>query len=212
MTKICPICGYRNRDSAEYCEKCLFNLVETDELNPASGDEEGIEGIEGMEEGLGIYCPNGHWNPPDAKFCQVCGVPLENKDTPEELLLPPEESEEEEQGQIMKIYKLVSHDAEFLVELSLYEGKVKEMLIGRKSGKNIPDIDLTGLNGAELVSRRHASFILDGNAGEIFVMDLGSTNGTFVNGKKLESGKKTKLKIGDEILLGKTLRFVLEEG
>ena len=209
MTKICPICGYRNRDSAEYCERCLFNLSDTDDLNPKAENEEGIEG---MEEGLGVYCPNGHWNPPGAKFCQVCGVPLEDKDTQEELLLPPEESEEEEKGQIMKIYKLVSHDAEFLVELSLYKDKVKEMLIGRKSGKNIPDVDLTGLKGAEVVSRRHANLILDGNEGEIYVVDLGSTNGTFVNGEKLKPGEKIKLKIGDEILFGKGIRFVLEEG
>lgn len=206
MTKICPICGYRNRDSAEYCEKCLFNLSEENELSMEAQDQEGLDTL---EEGLGIYCPNGHWNPPDAKFCQVCGVPLGEEDTQEDLFLPQEDTGEK--GRVMKVYKLLSHETEFVVELPVYEGKVKEMLIGRRSGKNVPDIDLTGVKGAERVSRKHATFILDGKSGDIFILDMGSTNGTFVNGKKLSPGEKMKLEKGDEIVLGKILKFVLEE-
>ncbi len=206
MTKICPICGYRNKDFVEYCEKCLFSLEEVEELNMDAQDEEGLGD---MGEGLGVYCPNGHWNPPDAKFCQVCGVPLHEKSSSEELLLPPEEAGDE--GRIIKTYKLVNHDNEFVVELSMYEGRVKEYLLGRKSGRNIPDIDLSGIKGAELVSRKHAKFILDGNTQEIYIMDVGSTNGTFVNGQKLVPNEKIKLKDKDEIILGKTFKFLLEE-
>ncbi len=208
MTKICPICGYRNRDSAEYCEKCLFGLEEVGELNPDAQDEEGLGDL---GEGLGIYCPNGHWNPPDAKFCQICGVPLKQEQSSDELLLPPEEAGIEEEGRIIKTYKLVNHDNEFVVELAVHEGKVKEMLVGRKSGRNVPDIDLAVIKGSELVSRKHARFILDGNTGELFVVDVGSTNGTFVNGKKLKPEEKVKLNRGDEIIFGKTLKFILEE-
>ncbi len=207
MTKICPICGYKNRDSAEYCEKCLFNLEEASELNADARDEEGL-GDSG--EGLGIYCPNGHWNPPDAKFCQICGVPLQQEHSSDELLLPPEEAGIEE-GHIIKTYKLVNHDNEFVIELAMHEGEVREMLVGRKSGKNIPDIDLSGIKGSELVSRKHAKFILDGNTGEIYIVDLNSTNGTFVNGQRLNPGEKVKVSKGDEILFGKTFKFTLEE-
>ncbi len=205
MTKICPICGYRNKDFVEYCEKCLFNLEEVDELNVEAQEE----GIEDIGEGIGIYCPNGHWNPPDAKFCQVCGIPLHEKESQDEFLVPPEEAGEE--GRVIKNFKLTNRDNEFVIELSMYEGKVKEYLVGRKSGKNVPDIDLSGIKGAELVSRRHAKIILDGNTGEIFIMDIGSTNGTYLNGKKLPPNEKVKLKDGDEIILGKTLKFLLEE-
>ncbi len=206
MTKICPICGYRNKDFVEYCEKCLFSLEEVDELNVDAQDEEGLEDV---GEGLGVYCPNGHWNPPDAKFCQICGVPLQSDSSSEEYLVPPEEVEEE--GKIIKTYKLVNHDNEFVVELSMYEGKTKEQLLGRRSGKNIPDIDLSGLKGAELVSRKHAKFVLDGNTQEIFIIDMGSTNGTFVNGEKLKPNERFRLNKGDEIVLGKTFKFILEE-
>ncbi|MEZ4705128.1 MAG: sigma 54-interacting transcriptional regulator [Bdellovibrionota bacterium] len=50
------------------------------------------------------------------------------------------------------------------------------------------------------VSRNHAEFVT--NMGETQVQDLGSTNGTFVNGEKLE--KKVAISDGDEVQLGAT--------
>ena len=47
------------------------------------------------------------------------------------------------------------------------------------------------------VSRRHASFHYEN--GEYYVSDLSSTNGTFLNGKKLESLNKYKISQGDII-------------
>jgi len=53
------------------------------------------------------------------------------------------------------------------------------------------------------VSREHA--IVDVRAGGAFVRDLGSTNGTFVNGRRVE---KQSLRDGDELLFGNThMRF-----
>jgi hypothetical protein len=44
------------------------------------------------------------------------------------------------------------------------------------------------------VSRRHCCLILSGN--EVFIRDLGSTNGTWINGRRVERGT---LRPGDEI-------------
>ncbi|HET7813844.1 MAG TPA: FhaA domain-containing protein [Candidatus Baltobacteraceae bacterium] len=49
------------------------------------------------------------------------------------------------------------------------------------------------------VSRSHA--LLDVRDGTLFVQDAGSTNGTFVNGERVES---RKLKAGDTVAFGKT--------
>lgn len=56
------------------------------------------------------------------------------------------------------------------------------------------------------ISRRHAR--LRSIAGEVVLQDLGSTNGTFVNGERIES---RRLRDGDTIGLGRTttLRFTL---
>lgn len=48
------------------------------------------------------------------------------------------------------------------------------------------------------LSRRHASFVLAD--GEIFVEDLRSTNGTYVNGRRIDV--RTRLGTGDEVTLG----------
>jgi len=48
------------------------------------------------------------------------------------------------------------------------------------------------------VSREHARFSVDANG--LSVTDLGSTNGTYVNGTRQEAGK---LEEGDELMIGK---------
>ncbi len=48
------------------------------------------------------------------------------------------------------------------------------------------------------VSRHHAAFILE--EGRLSVEDLGSTNGTYVNGKRAERAELTP---GDEVIIGR---------
>ena len=51
------------------------------------------------------------------------------------------------------------------------------------------------------VSRIHAQIHLEND--ELFITDLGSTNGTFLAGKRLEPNTPTVLRKGDELLLGR---------
>ncbi len=55
------------------------------------------------------------------------------------------------------------------------------------------------------ISRRHVKFFRDGN--KICMTDLNSTNGTFLNGLRLEPNMTEILEPGDEIRLGK-LKFI----
>lgn len=50
----------------------------------------------------------------------------------------------------------------------------------------------------DMVSRRHARITSYG--GELYIEDFGSTNGTFVNGEKIED--RSRIKQGDRILIG----------
>jgi hypothetical protein len=52
----------------------------------------------------------------------------------------------------------------------------------------------------DMVSRRHAKITVTDD--QIFIQDLGSTNGTFVNGEKV---KRSKLSEGDRILIGTSI-------
>src|SRR5438552_11024923 len=52
----------------------------------------------------------------------------------------------------------------------------------------------------ETVSRMHAIIEVNG-PGDVSIIDLGSTKGTFVNGQKVN---KAKLQTGDTILVGET--------
>jgi hypothetical protein len=74
-----------------------------------------------------------------------------------------------------------------------------ESLVGRDDGLTV------SLAGESTVSRRHASIRVDGS--DVVVTDLGSTNGTFVNGARLQG--PTPLRVGDTVQFG-SVRFRLE--
>lgn len=73
----------------------------------------------------------------------------------------------------------------------------QEIVIGRSS-----DLDMVLVE--EMVSRRHARILME--EGVISIEDLGSTNGTFVNGEKIQRGV---LKEGDRILIGTSILKVV---
>ena len=69
----------------------------------------------------------------------------------------------------------------------------KELVVGRSS-----ELDMVLVE--DMVSRRHAKITVTGD--QIFIQDLGSTNGTFVNGEKI---KRARLQEGDRILIGTSI-------
>ncbi len=75
------------------------------------------------------------------------------------------------------------------------------MVMGRDASNPIPLPDDTN------ASRRHATVTVSN--GQFAVADNGSSNGTFVNGVKIQSGFPHPLRAGDEIQVGMT-RFRLE--
>lgn len=75
-------------------------------------------------------------------------------------------------------------------------------LIGRKSTSDgiYPDLDLSYYD-TKFVSRRHAQITRSGS--EYVLIDLGSANGTFVNGTQLSTHAPRILRSGDRITIGK---------
>src|SRR6478609_1634959 len=76
----------------------------------------------------------------------------------------------------------------------------KPIIVGRSS-----DLDMVLVE--DMVSRKHARITMQQD--QIWIEDLGSTNGTFVNGEKI---KRARLKEGDRVLIGTSiLRVALGE-
>jgi len=77
-----------------------------------------------------------------------------------------------------------------------------DIVLGRGSGvPDSPDIDLTNLNAEqEGVSRRHA--LLRPTHHKLYLIDLGSTNGTFVNAIPVSKGMAQTLRSSDNIAFG----------
>ena len=64
------------------------------------------------------------------------------------------------------------------------------------------------------VSRRHAKIACSrrGVGMEWTIEDMGSTNGTYVNGRKLEAGQKYQLSAKDIVALSRSCEFLVEIG
>ncbi|HET9481614.1 MAG TPA: cyclic nucleotide-binding domain-containing protein [Candidatus Polarisedimenticolia bacterium] len=64
-----------------------------------------------------------------------------------------------------------------------------------------PEVDLSALDLNRSVSRHHARLTLEGGAYNV-TEEVGALNGTFINGKKLVSGKTARVKDGDTLSFG----------
>lgn len=88
-----------------------------------------------------------------------------------------------------------------------------EYTIGRRYKQQpiIPDIDLTPFNAYEWgISRLHAKILVGVN--EVKITDLGSSNGTWLNGKKIPTDLPSTLRHSDVFYLGKLRIQVLIYG
>ncbi len=129
---------------------------------------------------VSVECPVCHTpNPPAEVYCMDCGFLLSS--TPEERM---------EEFEVSPPAVLVTQDG--TREFTL---RVGENTVGRQDA----DVLLTH----NTVSRKHAVVTLED--GKVYVEDIGSTNGTFVGGKKLEPGQRVELANSAEVVFGNQL-------
>jgi ABC-type multidrug transport system ATPase subunit/pSer/pThr/pTyr-binding forkhead associated (FHA) protein len=81
------------------------------------------------------------------------------------------------------------HNNALLSKFAFTQGQLSEIVVGRdlKAQIRIEKSEISGL---------HLQIIFDGT-GQLFVVDLGSTNGTFVNGTRIAAGVQTPLSSKD---------------
>jgi len=88
-----------------------------------------------------------------------------------------------------------------------------EFLLGRRDESSglLPDLDLEPHGGKEAgVSRRHARLIVF-SPSRAYLADLGSTNGTMLNGEPLSPLRYVGIRDGDRLSLGE-LELVFQAG
>lgn len=87
------------------------------------------------------------------------------------------------------------------MEFPLAEGA--ETVVGRRDPVTgiFPDIDLSPIDAQRSVSRRHAKVYRRG--GKLYLSEeIGTMNGTFVNGNRLSKGVPAEVREGDELRFG----------
>lgn len=85
----------------------------------------------------------------------------------------------------------------------------QRLIFGRSDsqGSVKPDIDLANYGAVEKgVSRQHAA--LEVNEDTLMLLDVGSSNGTYLNGQRLLPNQPRVLRDGDEVRLGKLVAHI----
>jgi pSer/pThr/pTyr-binding forkhead associated (FHA) protein len=142
-----------------------------------------------------VFCTNcGHPNKDDARFCASCGHPLQDDPT---LSLTPVEPDDEAQDEFPFPHdELEPGQGLLLVKRGPNAGSTfllegDSTSVGRAPESDVFLDDVT-------VSRKHAQIVRRAD-GSFSVSDVGSLNGTYVNGEQVD---ETKLATGDEVQIG----------
>jgi pSer/pThr/pTyr-binding forkhead associated (FHA) protein len=168
-------------------------------------------------------CVNcGHENRPGVMYCENCGVSLAGSEAPLETKSIDDATEEEkttlgvEESVLIdvRVQGAALFGEKDLLRLDI-EGSSEPIMIkpegetifGRRDPATgaMPDVDLTPFAGYRMgVSRRHAA-IRFGDEQMLNLWDLGSSNGTYLNGERLSAHRPYPLHDGDELRLGQMM-------
>ena len=94
---------------------------------------------------------------------------------------------------------------EELLSLTSGEGRVIHVRSGDVVGRTAAGREVLEIH--EEISRRHAEFVIED--GGWFIIDLGASNGTFLDGKRIPPREKTPLRNGQQIMLSPVFQAVI---
>jgi FHA domain len=146
-------------------------------------------------EVFGVYCKNGHFDDPEARYCAVCGISMAQlTKIPQKGRRPPLGVLVVDDGSVFQL------DADYVI------GREPSLDSSVAGGSARP----LRLTDAE-VSRIHARVELDG--WQVYISDLGSANGTYVQppgehkGTLLAPRIRTPLSVGTHVRVGRDHGF-----
>lgn len=162
-----------------------------------------------------MQCPNcGYWNEANANFCEDCGFELRNVERgskpvtirqPTEPHISPSDVPAAPQQELEPAPKIDADVPAYTGARLVLQSTGSIFRLGAKTsiGREDPrlDIDFEGYPDGQYVSGNHAQIIQMN--GEFYVEDMGSSNSTYVNDRKLAAGQLEPLKNGDVLRFGK---------
>ncbi|OGO38243.1 MAG: hypothetical protein A2Z03_08415 [Chloroflexi bacterium RBG_16_56_8] len=165
-----------------------------------------------------ILCPScKHANMAGAVFCDDCGAQLTGREEMITQSITTDQVLGDTAAQAVNRGYQIPGDNDTWGDLHLLDtgqvlplSKRSEFTLGRISEGQpiVPDIDLASFQAyASGVSRMHALIKRDG--ARVLIMDLGSANGTYLNGRRLSANMEQPLNHGDVIALGKLKMQIL---
>lgn len=186
MDKICPVCLQFNEVGAVTCIKCSLDLTNISCCHRCGATRFSF-----------------------AAFCYHCGIALTTPEHPSTILnssasfdptlgtIQVEIDEELATTFHGKGIRLFHSATTTFLDLP---GLMKAIVIGKGRGEFQPHIDLRHFSQSEFISRAHAQ--ISRREKQYYLEDLGSKNGTEINGVLLPTGRSQVLNFGDEIRLG----------
>ena len=237
--QICPVCGYSDELDAVFCSRCgtVFDLDYEECLDPTQDAREFESPSPRSRPSLSQQCPVcGELNRPGVLLCEACGtnlttgqrqpmstrimgedlqrladVPLEGADTVDIEELATDRGSLSGTGTFSPdmILRMQIEDVEKPILLRMATNH--PIVFGRQDATDQPiDIDLGIYSGyAKGISRIHAAMELIENRLEL--MDIGSSNGTYLNGNRLGPNQRHQLRDGDEIRFGRLIMVIYFE-
>lgn len=159
-----------------------------------------------------MNCPHcGRVNRKQDVFCYACGQVLEIRTGHDTKHFT--DSSEAASGEMFgpeTVLALRVRGSVEVYELRPQQAK-QELIIGRSTPGSaiMPDLDLNTKQAADLgVSRMHLSLRYDAEHRALLVTDMGSANGSFINGQRLLPQEIRVLRHGDELRLGRLVLLV----
>jgi hypothetical protein len=205
-TDRCPDCGTHRPTGARYCEVCRFDFLSRTSFSGLTSAAPGPATVPAPQASPVPAVPS--------------VLPAEPSPTAATAAIdPPSTTPSVNASAIRLLLRIV-------VDPSLYKDPdpeepcpqgtpekifhldLEENTVGRQyEGKGVhPEIVI----GDPGISRRHVKFVRD-VAGGFAALELGSINGTMLNGSDLEPGVLTPVKPGDQLTLGMWTRVHVEE-
>lgn len=207
--RLCPTCGHRNRPGTLLCDNCGTNL--------ATG-QQATQGTRDLREAEPADKPA-----PDKLTSEKAAVGQLDGGQVDERASASATSPLDSAGaralrtagtNVFEDHMTLRIEVEGGATPILLKPKAVDIILGRRDPTTgaTPDVDLTPYAGYRMgVSRKHASLKLTDN--QLNLWDLGSSNGTFLNGTRLTPHRPYPVRDGDEVRLGQMiLRLFFQSG